>query len=109
MRIRKYCLVVHNSDVVKAVFVGELHDLMTRVMQTSYGNDIEKRSLEYYNDDMSADNERWVNRDEIPLSYLTEHAEALLDRLYHDGDSEDGYTLFNTEMTNQSVLFFRDN
>ena len=112
--MKKYCLVVHNSDEVKAVFIGDtIASIMKRVISTSYGNDIEERSLDYFNEEqreMAEEKDRgWVDVTELPTEYMIANAEVLLNRLYHDGDSQDGYTLFDTDMTHQSVLFFREN
>ena len=111
--MKTYCLVVHNSDEVKAVFVGDsIKAIIKRVMGTSYGNDIEKRSLEYYNEYMSDDHEKedYVDVTEIPFLDLTNDIlEYMITRLYHDGDSEDGYTLLDTDLSHASVLFFQDN
>ena len=109
----KYCLVVHNSDEVKAVIVGNsIEEIMDRVRNTTYGQDIEDRSLEYYNDDMREEaeekDEGWVDAEEIPKDYLIKNAKLLLSRLDHDGDSEDGYTLFATDLGHQAVWFFRE-
>lgn len=112
--MKTYCLVVHNSDEVKAVFVGDsIKAIIMRVMGTNHGNDIENRSLDYYNDDMreiaEEKDEGWVDVTELPIEYLIEHAEVLLERLYHDGDSQDGYTLFDTDLSQGAVLHFRHN
>lgn len=112
--MKTYCLVVHNSDEVKAVFVGPFRDIMKRILGTSYSDDIEKRSLEWYNNDKRQDaeekHEGYINVTEIPFNDLsTDTLEYMIERLYHDGDSEDGYTIFNTDLSNQVVLFFKYN
>lgn len=111
--MRTYCLVVHNSDEVKAVFVGDtIKSIIKRVMGSKHGQDIINRSLVYYNDYMSDDHmkEDYIDVDEIPFNDLEDDfIEELITRLYHDGDSEDGYTLFDTDLSNNTVLYFKDN
>lgn len=113
--MKTYCLVVHNSDEVKAVFVGDtLKSIMKRVMNTKHGADIEKRSIEYYNDDKKQDaeeeNKEWVDVEEIPWKDVPhDMIKYMIERLYHDGDSEDGYTLFDTDLSENTVLYFKDN
>lgn len=112
--MKTYCLVVHNSDKAKAVFVGDsVKVIIKRLMGLSYGQDIEKRSLEYYNDDRrqdaKEDGKEYIDADTIPFNDLPDDMiKYMIERLYHDGDSEDGYTLFETELSQGAVLYFRD-
>lgn len=64
-------LVVHNSDEVKAVFVGSKETILSNIKASEYWEDITSRLP--------------LEDEEITLDTITE--------LYHDGDSEDGYTL----------------
>lgn len=71
-------LIVHNSDKVKACFIGKDNaELLDKIMASEYSDDI--------------------------LDRLGEKTEGIgivvsidtITDLYHDGDSEDGYTLID--------------
>lgn len=67
-------LVIHNSDEVKDVIVGTSQVILTTLKNTTYWADVVHR-LEYPPGD-------------ITLDMVTD--------LYHDGDSEDGYSLLES-------------
>lgn len=72
-------LIVHNSDEVKACILGySEEEILEKLKATEYWEDVVNR----INDASSEDP---VDEDQITLSGVT--------NLYHDGDSEDGYTL----------------
>lgn len=73
--MEKYCIVVHNSDKVKDVFSGGTRgEILDKLKKSKYWSDIKERVQE--------ENE---STSSIRMNHITS--------LYHDGDSEDGYTL----------------
>jgi hypothetical protein len=74
-------LIVHNSDEIKACFIGTTdEELVTKIMSSEYQEDINNRLRDELDDD---EHDFIVNMEAITS-------------LYHDGDSEDGYTLLET-------------
>lgn len=83
-------LVIHNSDEVKDVVVGTDKEILQILRNTTYWEDIVARlrsdgSLNYHN--LSAPRTDFDER-EVTLEMVT--------TLYHDGDSEDGYSLLES-------------
>jgi hypothetical protein len=67
-------LIIHNSDEVIDCFVGTQEEILIKVKASKYWEDIIER-LDYC-----------MIPEVITLN--------MIETLYHDGDSEDGYTLF---------------
>lgn len=78
-------LMVHNSDEVKACFIGETEEeILGKLKLSEYWEDIVDR----LKDDGVIDRSMEEDIDLIKMDDVTS--------LYHDGDSEDGYTLLDT-------------
>lgn len=79
-------LIVHNSDEVKAVFVGVTdQEVIDKLLLSEYRDDILDRIADVL------DEEEADKKANAPVTM-----EEITD-LYHDGDSEDGYTLLETK------------
>jgi hypothetical protein len=77
-------LIVHNSDEVKDCFIGETDEIILEKLKNSeYWEDITNRLI--YDQYPDFDDDEKIAEKEIILENVTD--------LYHDGDSEDGYTL----------------
>lgn len=77
-------LIVHNSDEVKDCFIGETDEIILEKLRNSkYWEDITHRLV--HNQDLDLDDDELPTEEDIALENVTD--------LYHDGDSEDGYTL----------------
>ena len=72
-------LIVHNSDEVKACFIGTEKEILAKLKESEYWEDITDRCNNLKDLDDPGEEE------EITIDDVTD--------LYHDGDSEDGYTL----------------
>lgn len=85
-------LIVHNSDEVKACFVGETdEELVEKIMASEYGDDIAER--------VAQDKEAEDDEDEDEDTPVTTKTYTItvndIASLYHDGDSVDGFTLID--------------
>lgn len=82
-------LVVHNSDQVKAVFVGTEEQIRSRLKKSKYWKSVISRLV---NEDIKDEDleESWQVRTEDDITI-----QRIVSNLFHDGDSEDGYTLLD--------------
>ena len=78
-------LIVHNSDEVVACFIGEtdLEIIKKLKKNQDYWQDI----MDRLNEGEDENTEEYVLPDDVTMYDITD--------LYHDGDSEDGYTLID--------------
>lgn len=80
-------LIVHNSDEVKACFVGTEEEIFIKLKASSYWEDITTRIVDENLDEAYIE-EGWQVNDEKDITL-----QQIIDNLHYDGDSEDGYTL----------------
>jgi len=80
-------LIVHNSDEVKACFIGTKKEIFLKLKTSEYWEDITNRLVD---EDLSDEDveEGWQVNNEKDITLV-----QIVDNLHHDGDSEDGYTL----------------
>lgn len=72
-------LIVHNSDEVKDCFIGEIEEeILIKLKKSEYNEEIELRLEEL--------------GEKLGEKYSIYNLDNIT-RLYHDGDSEDGYIL----------------
>lgn len=84
-------LVIHNSDEVKACFVGEDEkDILEKLKSSIYWEDVTNRLVDESLDEEDLGGWQVRNEDDISIERITGY-------LYHDGDSTDGYTLFDSQ------------
>ena len=82
MLIIMKALVVHNSDKIKDVFIGETEqELIDKLLSSKYRRDV----LDRIADSLSEEEADAKANHPIMMDEIT--------RLYHDGDSQDGYTI----------------
>lgn len=78
-------LVVHNSDEVKAVFIGfSESEIFEKLKVSKYWEDISSRTEDYWSE-WDEENRGGFDESKIAFDDVTS--------LYHDGDSIDGYTI----------------
>lgn len=71
-------LIVHDSDGIFDCFIGETEDeILIKVLNSKHGEDIMNR--------LNDDDEKEIDKTDVTMEQVTS--------LYHDGDSECGYTL----------------
>lgn len=74
-------LIVHDSDEVKACFIGKTdEEIIEKLKKSEHWEDVVERLLQ-------DPDEREEQEPKITMSDITS--------LFHDGDSEDGYTLID--------------
>lgn len=79
-------LIVHDSDEVKACFIGQTNkEILEKLKKSEYWEDIVNRVCSNDEDDEDAVKEQDIT--------IEDHIDGYLP---HDGDSEDGYTLLET-------------
>lgn len=93
-------LIVHNSDEVKSVFIGETNEEIISKLKadpgisnmwgtfTAWSDIVDRTVVDTEVDSDSLDDGVITSEDQITMEHITD--------LYHDGDSEDGYTLLET-------------
>lgn len=74
-------LIVHNSDEVIAAFGGTDEEIFQKIKDSHFWSDIVKRMAELEDDEGE------------PLMEEAINLQSFVNELYHDGDSQNGYTL----------------
>jgi hypothetical protein len=80
-------LIIYNSDEVKVCFIGTEKEILEKLKKSEYWEDITDRSI--HEKDPDFDDDVDITEENITLDNVTD--------LYHDGDSEDGYTLLEAK------------